>query len=479
MPRPSPRARPQRRQPLLGGLQQLRRVLAVAAHATASLLGLRGVTLSEVGRDQHWSVVLADAYADYLLGLVVDVDRWVHRRVESLDVHDESSVRRRVSSDLDVNDSAGGPEYVGAVLDGALPYLVVPLGLFAKRDFVDFDLTAADGTALTLLSRRESTPLVSALVRAAVRRAGGGSLPDDVLDLVLEVAQGDEDEGLAAVQRLRQVRDEHPEAAEVLDHPLVAYLVQALSTRFLGLVVLPGPASGRRVLKYGYRSPLHVDASGWRVRLGLEPFRLRTDLPLVGLSASYHLDLVAPASLAVADVVLGRRSGPGERWQDGQVVKEARRSVHLHVEERPDTPDEHNLQLSLVPTRRGLLGRALVVATASSVLLAAVLLWDVFGRSGGADRGNAASLLLLAPAALGAVLSRPREHPLAASVYLLVRVAAQTGTGAALLAAALVGLAGPSGWVTLVLAFLTLVAVVGLVRVWTLFARSESELGSA
>ena len=88
-------------------------------------------------------------------------------------------------------------------------------------------------------------------------------------------------------------------------------------------------------------------------------------------------------------------------------------------------------------------------------------------------------MLLLAPAALGAYLSRPQEHPLAARVYLLVGVAAQAGTAAALVAAATVGLAGPSGLVTAVLVVCTAVALAGFARVAALFRASASRTSSA
>ena len=125
-----------------------------------------------------------------------------------------------------------------------------------------------------------------------------------------------------------------------------------------------------------------MEDSGWRVRLGLEPFRLATDLPLSGLSASYHLDLTAPASLALGDVVVRRRGSAEEPWQVVDAVPGPRTAVHLHVDDGDDDdrgPDERELRLALVPSRQGLLGRALLVASVSLLLLTAVLLWDLLG----------------------------------------------------------------------------------------------------
>ena len=415
----------------------------------------------------HWSEELAEDYADFLLGLLPDSARWVHRRVESSQFVDDRSVRVRLSSDLDVTDHPLGPEYAEAVRQGWLPHLVVPLGLFAKQDFVEFDLSSADGSALTLLTRRESTLLVQAVVRRACADALGGRLPADLEEAVLAVVHAGADEGGRALDRLLETAEERPDVARLLADPVVRYLLDALATRFVALVVLDVDGPRRRVLKYGYRSPLRVVDSGLWTRLGLSGFVLEADLPLAGLSGSYHLDLQAPRGLLLDDVVLRRRESTGT-WVSVQEVDVAAPAVHLHADDLDDEAYAYAVRLALVPTRRGLVRNATVLAWLTTLLVAVVLVWDLVARGAG-GRDTAAALLLLLPGLLGALLSRAGEHPLASRVYLYLRAASLGGSGAALAAGVVVGLFAGAGWVTgvVVAALVACLAVAGLTTtVW-------------
>lgn len=102
-----------------------------------------------------------------VLVLVTDYPSWVHRRLESIEILDDSSVHRRVSIDLEIPTRLIDPE--------DLPF--VPLTFLNKEVLRNFDLRDHEGHPIPMLTKSENGQLAGDTLVAAAEAVLNRVLP--------------------------------------------------------------------------------------------------------------------------------------------------------------------------------------------------------------------------------------------------------------------------------------------------------------
>ncbi|MBA2792922.1 MAG: hypothetical protein H0U32_02880, partial [Thermoleophilaceae bacterium] len=191
-----------------------------------------------------------------LLDLARDWARWVHRRVESFDIEDERTVRRRVSVDFTLPPAHPHTE----VTPLGEPRHVVPLGLMRKRPLRRFDLRDEQDASLPLLTleqnSRAAAAMLIAMCEAYAHGAGLPPLPDELAEDIWRLPRLPPGEAQAVWQRLGQARGEGDAArswrASVASNDELMALAHDLANSFLLLVPLSVHPGERRILKFAY-----------------------------------------------------------------------------------------------------------------------------------------------------------------------------------------------------------------------------------
>lgn len=180
--------------------------------------------------------------------------------------------------------------------------------------------------------------------------------------------------------------------------------------------LIPASASGtRQILKFSYQWVLDQRGEGRdkfrdnvKVALGIAPFKIELPMHMPEATKSYHLEFHVPPELDIRELVLPQvTDSPGSQVQyptDSSGVPVAH--VHARFQEMPGK----NASVKLAVPRRGLWVTALITSglTASIFLLALCLpgAMDTLRQVG----GNAAALLLAAPAVFVSFLAISKEH---------------------------------------------------------------------
>jgi hypothetical protein len=394
-----------------------------------------------------------------VMHLLLDADAWVHRRTETITFVDDKTVNQRVTVDFTI------PQQVRGYLDITADLLpLVPLSLLRKRVLRHFDLRDADRSAVPLLDTIESTQLAEGALRARSTELIGWEPSELVVRDLKTIAAESGDALRSAFEAMMSEQGKAPQRS--LDPPgmtpgtsrpdiqaadAVPLEVRARFERnklvndaefFRMLVALaqsfivaaacdPNPGS-RQLIKYSYES--HFDsedpgAARWlATRLGWRAPEFRVRTPGAKQARSYHVEVVAPEDLEVvrADLCPSSEQSPVASESGGLGRAHVHPSVPLGPSTRPVT------RVFLRMRRSGFLPAALVTCALSVLLLGAARFRLVQLES---QVGPASTLLLLVPALMAAYLVHPREHAIATSILVGVRVMLLL-CGAAMVAAA-------------------------------------------
>ncbi len=98
--------------------------------------------------------------------LISQWDRWVHRRIEQIELISDAAARRRISVDFRLHRSHFGDPVES---DGKEAVYYVPLTLLKKAPVSNFDLRDEGGAALPLLTKRKTSSICAATLSAATR----------------------------------------------------------------------------------------------------------------------------------------------------------------------------------------------------------------------------------------------------------------------------------------------------------------------
>lgn len=384
------------------------------------------------------------------LRLVRDYGAWVRRRVETISYVADSTIRRQMSVDfvLPRPDSADADDPMGELSGGTLIW--VPLWLPKKEPFTNFDAWDEAERALSILNKREN-----------------GALAGRALVLLLEQSgvhmDAEEEAYIEAIARsdAKTARADLEEMGDWLDRALDAettgrVLFDDFADAFMLLAPIRYEPGVPRVIKWAYDAPLdwhgeHPKDEGWGRRLVtavglLDKVQMFTDVE-VGLSESYHVEIVAPDDVLVSDAVMvASQWSPEEAEQvtyDVSVAPQCERA-HLNVsmiatKEDDDMDGEKaradsaavvlTLRARRTPAFWGLWITALLIT-----LMLALVRWRVRDL----EATDAAALLLVFPALVAAYLARPGEHVLAARLLGGVRFLALLAAVCSLAATAMI-----------------------------------------
>ncbi len=378
--------------------------------------------------------------------LLLGAEAWVHRRTETLTFVDDKTVNQHVTVDFTIPEQVPGHVGVDSEL---LP--LVPLSLLRKRALRHFDLRDAGRTALPLLDTIETTQLAERALHGRSTELLGWEPCEPVLrDLKTVAAESGEtltkafavmyaereqpldyelgppghapDPANPQIQAADVVAPERRERFErntlVNDSEFYRLLVALAQNFILAAACDPKPGV-RQLIKYSYESFLDSEepsAARWLVtRLGWRAAEFDVNTPGAKQARSYHVEVLAPEDLEVVRADLCPSPGePPVVYEGGGLVR-----AHLH----PDVPLASSTQpLTRVlfrMRRSGFLHAALVTCVLSVLLLAAARLRLV---QLGSEAGPTSTVLLLVPALMAAYLVHPREHAVAASILIGVRM---------------------------------------------------------
>jgi hypothetical protein len=284
--------------------------------------------------------------------LLVDVlsqeSSWLRRRVETV-AFEGDVVQRRISLDADV--------------PAAEQQVPIPIALFGKEQtIVNVDVRDEEGRALPLLTRSEGTAVGYVALQLAIAEAGE-KLTSEEDDLVLDVATGSPQVGLAAYERLIEIRPSW------LDREPIRPLVELL-TRQVILFALLDSRGGRRVVRFAWEEVVLRDRGPRGVLEELLGFGGRLLVTSNGLpsSASSHFEVVAPYGTEISSAtMLGRGEDAVEPSRGG-------RRAHLYLPQPAEGFRSREVLIrlqpaaSLVALAAGAAGFVLVLLTIAAVL---------------------------------------------------------------------------------------------------------------
>jgi hypothetical protein len=415
-----------------------------------------------VAQHERFFSAHVDEIAVAATALMLNPDAWISCRSEQIDFLDERTLRRRVTVQFEVPDldlpllhSLPQPptEAEDDYDDEAPPARQVffaPIALLDKGYVPFLRVESAAGETLPILQREDNEAL-AACVLQKVAQAELGRDRAEALKADLAAVAGQEK---AAV----------PEAAR--DSKVLGTLADELRCAFILATPLMDIGVGEQcVVSYTYERPAPFTRD-LQATLGWRPTVYTADVPLLGMSSSYDIDLRVPD-----DVLVSAADVEPEEKGVSRAVHCRGSGAHLHVRGAPRGVQGGRATLELVPRWEGVLMAALLVTFANTLILGAGGVWTK--EVNDADEVTAA-LLLGVPALLGAFLARPGEHRLVSRLLIGVRTLVAASVVLSLAGIAVVvhasgksmGAEGKTAWWVLfaVSAVLTAIVAVGVIR---------------
>lgn len=366
--------------------------------------------------------IAGELAAESLADAIVQWPDWVYRRVDS--VHPSEGARGRLKHSMDCipphdprlayDEVERGHRSINEVKG----QLMVPLAFITKDPMRHLDVSRNDGTSMPVLGSEEAcelmaTALILLLAKSGVKRSS--ALEGAMRSLVfssgeenLEKAQGLIKEGVWEEQQLwcSQIK---------IDLYTERFLLN-LSTDFVLIGLIPASASGtRQILKFSYQWVLDQPRKervkfrdNVEVALGIASFEIKLPMHMPEATKSYHLEFHVPPELDIRELVLPQETdSPGSQVQyptDNSGVPVAH--VHARFQEIPGK----SAWVKLVVPRRGLWVTALMTSGLTATIFSLALFlpgaMDTLRQVG----GNAAALLLAAPAVFVSFLAISKEH---------------------------------------------------------------------
>jgi hypothetical protein len=374
--------------------------------------------------------------------LVLDSQRWMHRRVDTLRMDEHGRTRLSVSIDLTVPEGPGGSERS----------VLVPLALVGKGTLTSLSTRGPTGNPMPVLGADDNARVSQLMLTALARRLMPAAVArsDRLSEKFWGVVQSDV---LVARHWFRRYVVWREQAQIPYSGGLDVFegLLRTLRGHFLLLVELDADLVGRRVVvKYSHETH-EPDAEGRTTRL---PASFTMPFGQVGWARSWHLEVHAPPGTAIVALEAQQTDAsgaaatppagaPGGVHGDGARAAVAADSAPglAHVAVRPGSRvTDAVVRFALTPQRTGLRGTSLWGAwlATAALIVAALGRWtDLDVLASPLTDSAPVSILLTGPALLLSWISRAPEHPLAARLLRPVRRALAISAGS-LLALALV-----------------------------------------
>lgn len=342
------------------------------------------------------------------LELLTDEWRWIHRRVETIDLLAQELVRRQVSVDFTVPGPLIDDLRIGE--DG--PWCV-PIAILEKRPLRNFDLREDDEWR-PILGASSGGPIAAGLVTAAARLAvAPEALEPEVASLLELIARSDLEDARAAMMRLRGRAAHSPQIGRILDDETSGFFLATFAESYMLIALLDEP-DGRRILKYAYDEHLRFGEQASRARrfarrLGWSPFFVDVAVPTAAHAASYHAEVVVPEELRLDAWILDERA-------DVLLSTDIERSVDrasLHAP-RVALDAQPLLVAAITPERADLPTLAFATSAVTTLLL---LFGAALGDLDSPTAGSSVALLLAGSVLFATAVARSGEHRLVRAIF--------------------------------------------------------------
>lgn len=346
-----------------------------------------------------------------LLRLIDDEPRWVHRRVERLELSSARQLLRTVSADLSVpliwhcalalhrrekdRGTAEPKRYV------------VPLGVLPKEPLQDFMLKP---DSVHRLTAEQANPLVVAALAPDAERCGAPL--EEVLLLLRRIVRR-ETAGSRALEELRALLGAAAEGPAAEARARLLDRAQTLDARYVLLVVVSVDAGAPTRVTYSHRQPIGPTGKD---DVDDPPLVIDVGLPHAsGPGCAYRVEVVAPDGLEVETAAFVARQ---EQAREVLAVANADAGEGAFVQLRaPDAnrrPDSAGLEVRFGFPSGGIHHLATVAGAASTVALALAFVMSLVLEE--KMKGGSASTFLAAPAlvtglVLGFATTRVTSRP--------------------------------------------------------------------
>jgi hypothetical protein len=411
-----------------------------------------------------------------ILALLVDVEKWVHRRVERVELSDERMARHRVSVDFSLPRDL---EEVARFQDRPVylaPLFFLPKDPHAERErgrsvlavYSSLDYVDHRAATLPLVTRRHATRIAGAALAARARELLGPDLGDDFEDQITGIAIRDSlYEGTSSLDYvMKDPCDDQDARVTLRSDQTFTELAYAFASHWLVVQpVLRRDPLERLIVKLAYNKPCQPQRGslGVEVRKGLgwKSTIFLTRLTQIGAASSYHLELKAPQDLEVTEAGLfGQRYQVGWRGLSARADEIRHPDAHNYYVRQPEVTSEAHIYLPDAAGRRigaawvklrarrsgGFLTGALL---ATFVISFTLFMYAIFGddiihatKPGGSSA--AVTALLVLPTLLAAYIARPGEHAITGKILRLLRLALVLDGGLPFVAAILIVKTSPT-----------------------------------
>lgn len=326
-----------------------------------------------------------------VLRLIDSEERWVHRRVERLELPNAAQVTRTVATDFTVPVGLQDELALWQVPNppaGTKPdRFVVPLGVLPKGPLQDVTFTPSDVHRLTA---NQSTPLALAAITPFARLSGAP--PDLVLRLAKRIIRSES----ARKDLLDQLHEQlaNAQGGDPAARERLKGLLRTLNANYLLLVVVKAVSGMPGRVSYLHRQTVQAAVG----HVNDSPLVIEPALPYAsGPGPPYRVEVSAPDGLEIETASLVsveqrvRRPLVSENTEAGEGA-----FVHLRAPDSEERPDRAALQVRFGWLPGGIqhLG-AIAGLTSTAALLAATLISYALDEK---MKGSAASTLLAAPA---------------------------------------------------------------------------------
>jgi hypothetical protein len=342
------------------------------------------------------------------LELLTDEARWIHRRVETIDLLAQELVRRQVSVDFTLPEALLEDLRIGP--EG--PWCV-PLAILEKRPLRNFDLREHDEWR-SILGASSGGPIAAGVVTAAARLAcQPDELEPEVASLLALIARSDLEPARAAMRELRGRAAHTPQIAHILDDDTSGYFLATFAESYM-LVALLGDPHGRRVLKYAYDDHLRLDGrASWprrlARRLGWSPFVVDVSVPTAAHAASYHAEVIVPEELRLDAWIVDTQT-------DELLSTDIERAVDRASLHAPRVAlDAEPLLVTAISAERADLPTLAFATSAVTALL--LLIGAAVGNLGSPTAGSSVALLLAGSVLFATTVARSGEHRLVRGIF--------------------------------------------------------------
>ena len=412
------------------------------------------------------------------LALLVDAEKWIHRRVERVELSDDRMARHRVSVDfslpldlMEVAKFAGKPVYLAPLF--LLPkddHTRAQVGeqstraVYSALDYCD----GTTSTSLPLVNRRQATKIAAAALLVRARKTASSTLEDELEDYITGIAVRDSVFGTVSLDFvLTEPCDEHDPRTSLRTDPVFTELAYAFASHWLVVqpLVCDHHPPERSIVKLAYnkRSQSTHEAFGVETRKGLgwKSTIFQTRLTQIGGAASYHLEIKAPPDLEMTEVGLfGQLYQVGWRGLSDRGGEMRHPSPENYYVRQPEVTTEAHIYLPDAPGRRigaawvklrarrsgGFLTGALLATFVISLtlFLYASFVDDIIRATKPGGSSAAVTALLILPTLLAAYIAKPGEHAITGKILRLLRLVLVLDGGLPFVAAILIVKTSPN-----------------------------------